>query len=242
MRFSILFLILFLTSCNNATFKKDSLDPYTSTGFALIYNETYYDNKIISGKLNNEEFEIGHSKIKKNSIIKITNPVNNKSLQLKVTKNVKYPNFYKIVINNKVKEKLELKESMPFVDIEERVRNKSFVAKKAVTFSEEKQVSNKAPITQVKIDNISLKKDKKLKKIKKFTIIVGDFYSEESAINLRDTLEHKYVKKGALKVKKVSKNKYRLAAGPYSSINTLKKRYYELNKYGFEDLDIKQHD
>jgi len=51
-----------------------------------------------------------------------------------------------------------------------------------------------------------------------------------------------YVKKGALKVKKVAKNNFRLSAGPYSSINTLKKRYFELNKYGFEDLDIKQND
>ena len=34
MRFSILFLILFLTSCNNATFKKDSLDPYTILGIS----------------------------------------------------------------------------------------------------------------------------------------------------------------------------------------------------------------
>ena len=51
-----------------------------------------------------------------------------------------------------------------------------------------------------------------------------------------------YVKKGALKVKKMAKNKFSLSAGPYASINTLKKRYFELNKYGFEDLDIIQND
>ena len=73
-------------------------------------------------------------------------------------------------------------------------------------------------------------------------IVVGDFYSKESANNLIDTLEHKYVKKGSLKVKMVAKNKFRLSAGPYSSINTLKKRYFELNKYGFDDLDIEQND
>ena len=43
-------------------------------------------------------------------------------------------------------------------------------------------------------------------------------------------------------IEKLAKNKYRLFAGPYSSINTLKNRYFELNKYGFEDLDIKQND
>ena len=131
---------------------------------------------------------------------------------------------------------------MPFVEIQERVKNKVFVAKKAVTFSEEQKVSNTAPVTKVKIDNISSKNNINKKKIKKFTIIVGEFYSKESAINLKDTLEHKYVKKGTLKVNKLAKNKFSLSAGPYSSINTLKKRYFELNKYGFEDLDIKQND
>ena len=104
--------------------------------------------------------EIGHNKIKKNSIVKITNPENKKSLELKVSKNIRYPDFYKIIITKKVKEKLDLNENIPFVDVEERIRNKSFVAKKAVTFSEEKQVSNKAPVTKVKIDNISIKKKK----------------------------------------------------------------------------------
>ena len=242
MRFSAFFLIFILASCSTGTLQKSSIEPYTSTGFALVYDERDYQDKIISGKLNDLELEIGHSKIKKNSIVKITNPENKKSLELKVSKNIRYPDFYKIIITKKVKEKLDLNENVPFVDIEERIRNKSFVAKKAVTFSEEKQVSNKAPVTKVKIDNISIKKQNKIKKNKSFTIIVGDFYSGESAKNLKDTLEHKYVKKGALKVKKVGKNKFRLSAGPYHSINTLKKRYFELNKYGFEDLDIKQND
>ena len=115
------------------------------------------------------------------------------------------------------------------------------VAKKAITYSEEKQVINKAPLTKVKIKNIS--KQKFQKKIdKKFLIIIGVFYSEISAFNLRDELENKHVKKGSLKVKKLGKNKFQLYAGPYKSINTLKKRYFELNKYGFDNLDISQND
>ena len=42
-----------------------------------------------------------------------------------------------------------------FVEVEKRIKNKSFVAKKAVTYSEEKSVLTKAPITKVKINNIS---------------------------------------------------------------------------------------
>ena len=45
-------------------------------------------------------------------------------------------------------------------------------------------MSNKAPVTKVKIDNISTKQNLKKNNIQKFTIIVGDFYSEESAKNL----------------------------------------------------------
>ena len=242
MRFSVFFLILIVAACTNAGIKKADIEPYSSTGFALVYNQIDYDNKIISAKLNNNELEIAHDKIKKNSLIKITNPENKKSIELRVTKKIKYPDFYKIVISKKVSDMLELDSNVPYIDIQEKIKNKSFIAKKAVTFSEEKQVSNKAPVTKVKIDNISSKKQIDIIKNKKFIIIVGVFYSQESAENLKDTLEHKYVKKGALKVKREGKNKFSLSAGPYSSINTLKERYFELNKYGFEDLDVKQND
>ena len=137
---------------------------------------------------------------------------------------------------------LDLDPNIPFVDIEEKIKNESFIAKKAVTHSEEKRVSNKAPITKVKILNISKKKQKKTSQVKKFTIIVGDFYSEDSAINLKNTLENNYVKNGSLMVKKMSKNKFRLFSGPYTSISSLKNVYFELNKYGFDNLDVKQHD
>ena len=242
MRFSLFLFIFLLSSCSGGISNKSTVEPYTSSGFALIYNDDDYNNEIISGKLKNSEFQIGHSIIKKNSIVKIVNPDNKKSVELIVTKKVSYPTFYKIVITSKVAKKLGLNKDVPFVEIQERVKNKVFVAKKAVTFSEEQKVSNTAPVTKVKIDNISSKNNINKKKIKKFTIIVGEFYSKESAINLKDTLEHKYVKKGTLKVNKLAKNKFSLSAGPYSSINTLKKLYFELNKYGFEDLDIKQND
>ena len=242
MKYSFIFLIFILVSCSNGTLNKSKIDPYNSSGFALIYNEDDYKKKIISGKLKDSELQIAHKSVKKNSILKITNPENKKSVELKVSKKLIYPSFFNIIITKKVANQLDLNNDMPFVDIQEKIKNKSFIAKKAVTFSEEKKVSNKAPVTKVKIDNISTSKNNNIKKIKKFSIIVGDFYSKESAENLIVTLEHKYVKKGTLKVKKVSKNKFRLSAGPYSSINTLKKRYFELNRYGFEDLDIKQYD
>ncbi len=241
MKFKLLFLLLFLFSCSAGTSQKSLIKPYTSKGFALIYNESDYSNKILSGKLDNNKLQVAHSTVKKNSILRITNPDNKKSIELSVTKKINYPSFFKVVITKEVAKKLDLSNEIPHVDIIQKFKNKSFVAKKAITYSEEKQVINKAPLTKVKIKNIS--KQKPQKKIdKKFSIIIGVFYSEISALNLRDELEKQHVKKGSLKVKKLGKNKFQLYAGPYKSINTLKKRYFELNKYGFDNLDISQND
>jgi len=242
MRFKIIFFILLLTSCSTGTYKATTIDLYKSTGFALIYNEEDYKKGIISGKLNDDELQIAHNRVKKNSIVRITNPENKKSIELKVSKKINYPAFFNIIMTKSVSNKLGLNKNMPFVDIQEKVKNKSFVAKKAVTFSEEQKVSDTAPVAKVKIKNISVEKQVKQKKDKKFSIIVGEFYSKESAIDLKNILEKNYVKKGVLKVKKLGKNKFSLLAGPYTSINTLKSRYFELNKYGFEYLDIKQYD
>jgi len=244
MKYKIAFLLFFLSSCSSGTLQneKSTFTPYSSKGFVLIYNENDYKNKTISRKLNENEMEIGHHKIRKNSTVVITNPTNKKSVKLKISKRVKYPDFFKIVITKKVSKELGLNENIPYVDIEQKIKNKSFVAKKAITYSEEQKVSSKAPLTEVKVQDISKTEKVNIKKVKKFSIIIADFYSKESADNLKETLEKDHIKKGILKVKKLKKNKFQLLAGPYTSINTLKTVYFALNKYGFEDLDIKQND
>ena len=45
--------------------------------------------------------EIGHNILKKNSILKITNPDNMKSIELKITKKINYSPFYKILLSKK---------------------------------------------------------------------------------------------------------------------------------------------
>ena len=72
--------------------------------------------------------------------------------------------------------------------------------------------------------------------------MIGEFYSKKSANLLKNNLTNGYIKKELLKVKSLGKNRFELSAGPYLSINTLKNDYFALNKYGFEDLDIKQND
>ena len=240
MKFNYLLIILFLFSCVNNNYNTSSTIFYSSKGFALVYNEQDYKNKIVSKKLNTDKIEASHSKIRRNSIILITNPVNNKSVTLKVSNKSKYPDFYNVLITDKLSKKLELDPDLPFVEIEERVKNKSFIAKKAVTFSEEKNVLTKVPVTKVKINNISKSNNNNFKSKNKYSIIIGNFYSKKWATGLIDILVNENIKKDVFIVKKLSKNNYQLSAGPYTSINTLKNDYFKLNKYGFDNLDIEK--
>ena len=242
MKFSLIFIIFFLFSCSNGTFNTNNNKSYTSKGFALIYDENDYQKKIISTKLNPNNIEIGHNQLNKNSYVVITNPINKKSLTLKVSKKVKYPDFFKVLITEKLANELNLNPKMPYIEIEKRVKNKSFVAKKAVTHSEEKNVLTKVPITKVKINDISKdsKDPSKNQYANKYSIIVGNFYSKNWAESLIDILVNEDIKKEVFKVNKLGKNNYQLLAGPYTSINTLKSDYFKLNKYGFDNLDIKK--
>ena len=242
MKFSLIFIIFFLFSCTNGNFNTSTDKSYASKGFALIYDENDYQKKIISTKLNPNNIEIGHNQLNKNSYVVITNPINKKSIKLKVTKKVKYPDFFKVLITQKLANQLNLNPKMPYIEIEKIVKNKSFVAKKAVTHLEEKNVLTKAPITQVKINDISKdsKNPFKNERPNKYSIIVGNFYSKKWAESLIDILVNEDIKKEVFKVNKLDKNNYQLLAGPYSSINTLKSDYFKLNKYGFDNLDLKK--
>ncbi len=248
MKFKTIFLLFFLFSCSSAQYSSKNnkiFNPYNSKGFALVYQEDDFKNKIISKKLNNEQLEIAHRKLGKGKILILTNPDNKKSLELKISKKAKYPSFFNLLITKKVSDKLELNPEFPFLEIHQRIKNKSFIAKKAEIFTEEKKVTNKAPVTKIKIDNISKTKSNKTnknKRNKKFYILIGEFYSKKTAQQLKNNLVDKYVKKDLLMVRNLGKNRFELSAGPYLTINTLKNDYFALNRYGFEDLDIRQND
>ena len=120
MKYSILSLILILLiSCTNSPIRKNKSNyiPYKSSGFALVLNSNLHQNEKFYKKINNDSFEIAHNLLSKDSILKITNPFNMKSVELKVTKKTKFSPFYKILISQKVADKLELNKEMPFVEV-----------------------------------------------------------------------------------------------------------------------------
>ena len=98
--FPIFFIFIFLFSCadyeKNKILKKESRIYYSSTGFALIYEDSLYKNKIINKKIDNEKNLLLHSTLKRNTPIQITNLKNSKSIELKVYKKANYPKIFNV--------------------------------------------------------------------------------------------------------------------------------------------------
>ncbi len=215
--------------------------PYTAKGLALIYNDFDFDNKIIKGKMNDEIMQISHQNLRTGTLLKIINPKNNKTLVIKNIKRIKYPDFYKILITKPVADQLNLDTNLPLLEIIEVKKNKSFVAKKAKIFNEEKKIPSKAPVASVQISNISKNKIKETsKKIEKIFIDVATFYSIETAQFLKKRIINEVIdldiKK--LKIKKINSKKTKVILGPYNSVNLLKNDYIKLQNFGFEELNI----
>ena len=241
MKFKYFILLFFLCNCAQNIKISSDKKSYYSKGFAYIYNDKDFTNKIISKKLNNEFLQISNNKLRSGVLIKIINTKTQDAIILKNKSNIKYPEFYKILITEAVAQKLKLDNEMPLVELLEVKKNKSFVAGEARIFNEEKKIHSNAPVEKVKIDNIS-KIEIKKKEVKKSQIYINiaEFYSVESANFLKKRIINEIKnfdsKKLIIKVKKA--NKISLLSGPYNSINLVKNDYTLLKNYGFEELDI----
>lgn len=241
MKFKILVFIFLLYSCDSVKTNNYKKDSYFSKGFAYVYNENDFNMKLINKKIDTNKVLIGHNSLRKGSLIKISNPVNGKNLVLKNDIKIKYPYFYKIMITEKIVNKLNLDKNTPYIELEEIRKNKSFIAEKAKTFEEEKQLHDKAPIEKVSINNLSKKNVKKSRKETKFIIVLGNFYSLNSAKNLRKRLLNEtssFTNKKISIIKKKEHN-YEVFLGPYSAINMIKNDYIALQQIDFEEIDVK---
>ena len=218
---------------------------FASSGFALIYKDELYNNKTINKKIDNNEIVAIHSILKRNTKIKIFNPSNSKIVETVVTKKANYPGIFNVLISERIANILDLDRNNPFVEIIEVKKNKTFVAKKSNTYDEEKNVAEKAPVDEIKMDDLSSaeKNEKVKKKLKKtkFNIIISDFYYIESAKNLKNELIDK-TGINNISIIKINDKKYRLLAGPFKNFNALKTSYISLNNLGFENLNINKID
>ena len=235
---------IFLNSCadykTDRTTKKKEKQYYSSMGFALIYSDHHYLNKVVNKKIKNDDSVAMHNLLKINTPIKIINPDNSKFIETKIFKKADYPKIFNVVISRKIASFLELDFNNPYVEIFETKKNKTFIAKKSETFEEEKNVSEKAPVDEVKMDDL-INEDTKIKKkkivTKNFILVISDFYFLDSANNLKNELLKK-TKMSNISIKKINNKKYRLLVGPFKNFNALKTTYISLNNLGFENLNI----
>ena len=243
---TILFLFLLLAGCNEYGLNKKSINQpsilkYKNSGFTLIYNDTLKKEKKISKKIDNRSLLIFHKTLKKNSFVKITNPVNGKMVIAEViSNNVAFSEFYNSVITQRIVDELSLNANEPYINLFLISQNSIFLAKKAKTFDEEKNVAEKAPIDGIKIDNLGTTKiEKKILKNESFSysIKVADFYYKESAKNMIDRILNETSLKKSILLK-LSNTKYRVLLGPFNDIKKLENSFNKIKKLNFENIEI----
>ena len=245
-KFIIIIISLFLTSCQQFDKGEKSINyisnqKYSNTGFALIYDDKLKRDNRISKKIDNRSLLIFHKKIKKNSFVKLTNPENNKTVIAEViSNNVNFSDFYNSVITTRIAEELDLDTKEPYIDLVLISQNSTFVAKKAKTFDEEKNVAQKAPVDGIIIDNLGsdLQLEKKFKKQKfLYSIKIADFYYKDSAENMILRINKETNLKNSV-IKKLSQTKYRVLLGPFNDIKKLEKSFNKIKLLEFENLEI----
>ena len=213
---------------------------YFSKGFALVYNEDLYYQKVVNKKFSDEKYGAMHNLLKVNTSVKIINPSNSKFLNIKISKKANYPKIFNIVLSRSAAFALELDMENPYVEVFETKKNKTFVAKESNTFEEEKNVAGTVSTNEIKMSDITINKSETKKKSDEknnFILVISDFYYEDSANNLMEELIKK-TKLNNISVNKINDKKYRLFAGPFKNFNALKTTYISLNKLGFESLNV----
>ena len=241
MKFRLVIFLFFVLSCSPQLTTLNQKKTYTAKGFAYIYNDFDFNEKIIKGKMNNEIMQISHQNLRVGTLIKIINPKNKENIVLKNSKRIGYPEFYKILITKPVANKLDLNTNLPLLEIFEIKKNKSFVAEKAKIYNEEKKIPSKAPVANVQISNISKNKILKSNKdTENIFLHIGTFYSISTAKFLKERIikEIKDLDQKKLKIKKINSKETQVISGPYNSVNLLKNDYIKFKNYGFEELDI----
>ncbi len=244
----ITFLLLINCTVDNLSVNNENLiikKNFSNKGFALIYDKKHYDNNLISKKIAERSLIIFQKNLKINTQVKITNILNNKSLIAKVGVSSDYPLFNNSVLSKRIANELGVNINEPYIEIVEIPENSMFIAKKAKTFDEERNVAIKAPVKSISVNNLNkiYVSNEKITVKKKFSykIKIGDFYFKDTAELMIDRIisETKVVNP---KIKKITKDKYRVYLGPFNNINSLQKSYNDINILKFENIEIIKND
>ena len=243
----LIVLFIFLLGCEQNNLNKNIVNQeimtrYKNSGFALVYDSSLKKEKKISKKIDNRSLLIFHKSLEKNSFVKITNPVNQKTVIAEVISNkVKFSDFYNSVITSRIAEELSLNLNEPYINLVLISQNSTFVAKKAKTFKEEKKVAEKAPVDGIQIDNLGEINQQKKEALKEeffsYSIKIADFYYKDSAENMSNRIVNETNIKNPL-IQTISKTKYRVLLGPFNDIKKLEDSFNEIKSLDFENIEI----
>jgi hypothetical protein len=240
-------LFIFLIGCEQNNLKKDVVNreimsKYKNSGFTLVYDPVLKKEKKISKKIDNKSLFIFHKNLKKNSFVKITNPINQKTVIAEVISNkVRFSDFYNSVITSRIADELSLNLNEPYIDLVLISQNSTFIAKKAKTYNEEKKVAEKAPVDGIQIDNLGdvnqPKNKAKKDNIFSYSIKIADFYYKDSAKNMSDRIIDETNITNPV-IKTISNTKYRVLLGPFNDIKKLEDSFNEIKSLDFENIEI----
>ena len=247
--FFLIIFFLFFVNCSsvNNTLNKQKLilnDGFSNKGFAMVYDQKYFDEGIISKKIEERSLIIFQKNLKINTQVKVTNLSNNRSLIASVGKNSSYPLFNNSVLSKRIANELDLDPNEPYIEILEIIENSIFIAKKAKTYEEEKNVAKKAPVKNISINdlnNINNDNKKTIKKTFSYEIKVADFFFNNNAkVMLNRIINETEIKN--VRIKEITKQKYRVFLGPFNNINSLQKSYNDISILEFENFEIIKND
>ena len=233
-------------SCTTTDINIKKEDPvpveiFSNKGFALLFTEDLKSKKLINKKIEERSLIIFQKNLKKNTAVKITNLINNKSIFARVGSNSNYPSFYNSVISKRIFDELDLNVNEPYVEITTVSENSTFLAKKAKMFDEEKEVADKAPVEGISISDLSKKKKKSKKNVKKakfnYIIKVADFYYENTAEMMKKRIKDEINVKNT-KILKISNTNYRVYFGPFDNLKSLKQAFDDISPLNFENIEI----
>ena len=227
---------------NKNSVNQEIMTKYKNSGFTLVYDPVLKKEKKISKKIDNKSLFIFHKNLKKNSFVKITNPINQKTVIAEVISNkVRFSDFYNSVITSRIADELSLNLNEPYIDLVLISQNSIFIAKKAKTYNEEKKVAEKAPVDGIQIDNLGdvnqPKNKAKKDNIFSYSIKIADFYYKDSAKNMSDRIIDETNITNPV-IKTISNTKYRVLLGPFNDIKKLEDSFNEIKSLDFENIEI----
>ena len=244
MNFRHILIFIFLFSCTNINKTNQIIfdQKYSNAGFALVFDNNLYKNKTIGKNIDDRSMIIFQRNLKKNSQVKITNLINNKSVIAVVGNKAHYPLFFNSVISKRIAEEIEINIDEPYVQIVEISENSTFIANKAKTFDEEREVAEKAPVLEIVIKDLNTNyknlsnKDKNIKEFK-YVIKIADFYYFKTAKLLKKRIISELNIK-EVKINELSKTQFRVYLGPYNNLNNIRKNFNKILKLEFENIEI----